>query len=113
MANEVLESPRQRVAAVAAPVPMRVFVVGRIESSRSYEGKRYTHVLTPAPDAYSRPQLLEVRSKGKLGDKGDEISVSCVLGGFQRKAYQAKDAKTGEITTVIPVEHTLDLIEDN
>ena len=109
---EILENTRQRVAAVAAPVPMRVLVVGRVESSRSYEGKRYTHVLTPAPDAYSRPQLLEIRSKGKLGDKGDEVSISCILGGFQRKSYQAKDQKTGEITTVVPVEMTLDLVEE-
>ncbi len=109
---EGLENTRQRGASVPALVPMRVLVVGRVESSRTYEGKRYTHVLTPAPDAYSRPQLLEIRSKGKLGDKGEELSVSCVLGGFQRKAYQAKDQKTGEITTVIPVEMTLDLVEE-
>ena len=92
-------------------IPMQVLVKGRIESSRSHEGKRYTHVMTPAPDAYTRPQLLEIRSKGRLGEKGDEITVSCVLGGYQRKAYQAKDKQSGEVTTVIPVEHTLDLVE--
>jgi hypothetical protein len=36
------------------------------------------------------PQLLEIRSKAKFGDKGEEVSVSCLLGGYQRKAYQAK-----------------------
>jgi hypothetical protein len=96
---------------MATVQPMRVLVVGRIELSRTHEGKRYTHVMTPAADAYSRPQLLEVRSKGKLGDKGEEVSVSCVLGGYQRKAYQVKDKNTGEIVTVLPVEHTLDLVE--
>lgn len=96
----------------AIPIlPMRVLVLGRIESSRVHDGKRLTHVMTPAADAYSRPQLLEIRSKGKLGDKGEEISVSCVLGGYQRKAYQAKDKNTGEIQTVNPVEHTLDLVD--
>lgn len=92
-------------------IPMQVMVKGRIETSRSHEGKRYTHVMTPAADAYSRPQLLEVRSKAKFGEKGEEVSVSCVLGGYQRKAYQAKDKNTGEIVTVVPVEHTLDLVE--
>lgn len=92
-------------------IPMRVQIGGRIESSRTHDGKRYTHVLTPAPDAYSRPQLLEIRSKSKLGEKGEEINVTCVLGGYQRKSYQAKDKETGEISTVTPVEHTLDLVE--
>ncbi|NHZ93927.1 single-stranded DNA-binding protein [Massilia sp. CCM 8733] len=91
---------------------MVVMVVGRLEGSKSYEGKRYTQVMTPAADAYSRPQLVEIRSKGRLGEKGDEISCHCVLGGFQRKAYETKDKQTGEIVKVVPVEHTLDLCEE-
>lgn len=94
-----------------AVIPMRVSVTGRIESSRLFDGKRYSHVLTPAPDAYSRPQLVEIRSNGKLAEKGDEVTVLCTLGGYQRKAYEAKDKNTGEVVRVIPVEHTLDLVE--
>jgi hypothetical protein len=90
---------------------MHVIVAGRIEGSKAYEGKRYTQVMTPAADAYSRPQLVEIRSKARLGEKGDEISCQCVLGGFQRKAYETKDKQTGEIVKVVPVEHTLDLVE--
>lgn len=91
--------------------PMVVFVRGRLEKSRSYEGKRYSQILTPAPDAYSRPQLVEVRSKSKLGDVGEEVSVTCLLGGFARKAYQAKDKETGEVLTIVPVDHTLDAVD--
>lgn len=90
---------------------MMVAVMGRIEGSKVYEGKRYTQIMTPAADAYSRPQLVEVRSKSRIGEKGDEIACQCVLGGFQRKAYETKDKSTGEIVKVIPVEHTLDLVE--
>ncbi len=90
---------------------MVVLVAGRLESSKTYEGKRYTQVMTPAADAYSRPQLVEIRSKARLGEKGEEISCECVLGGFQRKAYETKDKQTGEIVKVVPVEHTLDLVE--
>jgi len=90
---------------------MHVVVTGRIEGSKTYDGKRYTQVMTPAADAYSRPQLVEVRSKSRLGEKGEEISCQCVLGGFQRKPYETKDKQTGEIVKVVPVEHTLDLIE--
>lgn len=95
----------------AAPKSMHVLVAGRIEASKTFDGKRYTQVLTPAQDAYSRPQLVEIRSKGKLGDKGEEVSAQCLLGGFQRKPYEVKDKNTGEIVKVIPVEHTLDLVE--
>ena len=91
---------------------MHVVVAGRIETSKLYEGKRYTQVMTPAADAYSRPQLVEVRSKGKLGEKAEEITIQCVLGGFQRKAYETKDKQSGEIVKVVPVEHTLDLCEE-
>lgn len=91
--------------------PMAVLVNGRIEGSKAYEGKRYTQVMTPAADVYSRPQLVEIRSKSRLGEKGEEVSCTCVLGGFQRKAYETKDKQTGEVVKVIPVEHTLDLVE--
>lgn len=91
---------------------MRVVIRGRIEASRRYEGKSYTHILTPAADAYSRPQLIEVRSNARLGDKGDEITIACTLGGYARKPYQVRDKNTGEVTTITPVDHTLDLIEN-
>jgi hypothetical protein len=90
---------------------MQVIVRGRIEASRTYEGKRYTHIMTPAADAYSRPQLVEVRSKARLGEKGDEVTVVCVLGGFSRKPYEAKDKSTGEVVKITPVDHTLDVVE--
>jgi hypothetical protein len=90
---------------------MQVLVSGRIEASRRFDGRTLTHVLTPAPDAYSRPQLLEIRSTRRLGDKGEEITVTCQLGGYQRKAFQTTDKETGERVTVVPVDHTLDLIE--
>jgi hypothetical protein len=85
---------------------MHVVVIGRIEGSKAYEGKRYTQVMTPAADAYSRPQLVEIRSKARLGEKGDEISCQCVLGGFQRKAYETKDKQTGEVVKCpVPFDH--------
>jgi len=108
-ANTVAKTEEKKPSGI---LPMRVIVRGRLESMRRYEGKTYSHVMTPAADAYSRPQLVEIRSKSKLGEKGEEIIATCVLGGYSRKAYQAKDKATGEISTVVPVEHTLDLIED-
>lgn len=91
--------------------PMQVMVRGRIEQMRSFDGTRYTRIMTPAPDAYSRPQVVEVRGKQKLGEKGDEVTVLCSLGGYQRKPYQFKNKDTGEVETIVPVDHVLDVVE--
>jgi len=91
---------------------MQVLVRGRIEATRTHDGVRYTRIMTPAPDAYSRPQIVEVRGKKRVGDRGDEITVLCSLGGYQRKPYQVKNKETGELETVTPVDMTLDVIDD-
>ncbi|WP_354684015.1 single-stranded DNA-binding protein [Cupriavidus necator] len=92
--------------------PMHVLVRGRIEAQRSHEGTRYTRIMTPAPDAYSRPQIVEIRGKNKLGERGDEVTVTCTLGGYQRKAYQIKNKDTGELETITPVDMTLDVKDE-
>ncbi|ANH73487.1 putative helix-destabilizing [Ralstonia insidiosa] len=91
--------------------PMEVVVRGRIEQMRSHEGTRYTRIMTPAPDAYSRPQVVEVRGRQKLGERGDEVTVKCTLGGYQRKPYEFKNKQTGEVETIVPVDHVLDVVE--
>jgi hypothetical protein len=110
MADTNVLSKVETKAAAALPV-MQVRVSGRVEKSRVYEGKRYTQILTPAPDAYSRPQLVEVRSKSKVGEAGDEVSLVCLLGGFSRKPYKVRNDDTGEISMITPVDHTLDFVE--
>ena len=90
---------------------MQVCVIGKIDDIRRFKGDRYTRILTPAPDAYSRPQTIQIRSKGQLGQKGEEISVLGKLGGFTRKAFKSVDADTGEVSMVTPVDMTLDAIE--
>lgn len=92
--------------------PMQVMVHGRVEASRTHDGVRYTRILTPAPDAYSRPQTVEVRSKQPFGAKGDEVKVLAQLGGYTRKPFEAKDKSSGEIFKVTPVDMTLDAVEN-
>lgn len=99
---------------VSAPVgtsPLRVFVRGKIEAQRSHEGFRFTRIITPAADEYSRPQTVEVRSKQRLGETGEEVSVGCQLGGYTRRPYRVTDKDTGESRMVTPVEHTLNAVE--
>lgn len=92
-------------------VPMQVLIKGKVEASRRFDSKRFTRIITPAADAYSRPQVVEVRSMGKLADVGDETEVVCRLGGYTRKPYRVTDKDTGETSMVTPVDITLDAAE--
>lgn len=91
--------------------PMEVLIKGKIDASRKYESKHYTRLITPASDAYSRPQIVEVRSATKLGQRDEEVTVTCKLGGFTRKPYRYTDKETGETLMVTPVDLTLDAID--
>lgn len=90
----------------------QAMVRGRIEESRRHEQFIYTRILTPAADEFSRPQSLEIRSRKRLGQTGDVINCVVQLGGYTRKAFQAKDKETGELYMVKPVDHTLDAVEE-
>lgn len=98
-------------AGLAKAKPMQVLVIGKVDAIRRYDGKTYTRVLTPAADAYSRPQVLEIRADRKIGERGEEISVPCQLGGFTRKPFRVTDKDTGETSMVTPVDMTLDAAE--
>ena len=91
--------------------PMEVTIIGRIDAARRFEKTYFTRFTTPAPDAYSRPQVIEVRSKARLGDVGDEVTVQAKLGGYTRKPYRVTDKDTGETSMVTPVDLTLDAVE--
>ena len=90
---------------------MQVTITGKIDASRKFEDKRYTRIITPAADSYSRPQVVEVRSKGQLGTRGEEITIEAMLGGYTRKPFRSTDKETGETSMVTPVDLTLDAVE--
>jgi len=90
----------------------QVLVRGRIEEYRRHGNTSYTRILCPAADEYSRPQTMEIRSKTRLGQKGDTITQLCVVGGYTRKAFRATDKETGETMMVTPVDQTVDALED-
>lgn len=84
---------------------------GRIEGSRRFDGKTYTHLSQPAASAYDKPALNELISASSLGSVGDEIRVKCRIGGFPRKPYDFTDKSTGEVRRVKPVDNTLLVVE--
>jgi hypothetical protein len=89
---------------------MRVVIVGRVVASRSFDGGRVTTIVTPAADSYSHPSTVDVRSKQQLGQKGEEVRVTCSLRGFQRR-FQYTDSKTGEVKRGDRCEHNLEAVE--
>ena len=98
-------------ATTAKMIPMQVLVRGRIDAARRHDKTTYTRIITPAPDPYSRPQTVEVRSKQRFGQPGDEVAQLATLGGYARKPFRSTDKETGETTMVIFVEMTVDAIE--
>lgn len=106
-----MATPTETTSRAPAAVPMQVTVKGRIDARRRHDKTTYTRIVTPAPDPYSRPQTVEIRSKGSLGQAGDEIVVQALLGGYTRKPFRSTDKETGETTMVTPVDLTLDAIE--
>lgn len=106
-----MATPSETTSRAPSAIPMQVTVRGRIDARRRHDKTTYTRIVTPAPDPYSRPQTVEIRSKGSLGQAGDEIVVLAQLGGYTRKPFRSTDKDTGETTMVTPVDLTLDAIE--
>lgn len=91
--------------------PMAVLIAGKVMRVRRHESFTYTTVICPAKDEYSRPSVIEVRSKARFGEKDEVVRVSCELGGYEGKAYSVVDKDSGERKTLVPVNHFLDLVE--
>ena len=111
-----LEKPLSDLAAVQAKAPVKlksreVSIMGKVVRVRRYEQFFYTAVICPAVDVYSKPQVVEIRSKLRFAENDEEITVIAVLGGYEGKPYQVTDRETGERRQLVPVHHFLDLVE--
>lgn len=83
---------------------------GKVDSVRHHGGNVYTRVISPADDPYSRPDVVEVRSKTPVGVPGQMVGLDCVLRGYVRKPYKFTDPQTGEIRVVVPVDYSLEAV---
>lgn len=87
------------------PIPLNhVMVSGRISMKprryKTKEGQMYSHIIKlPAPDAFSSPQTVEINALKSLGEKGEDVVVLCVIGGYGR-SYDYTDKSTGEVSNV-------------
>lgn len=95
--NAVVNTP-------AAPQAMKsnqAVVIGKVESKRKHDKFTYTVVLLAAPDPYTRPDVLEVRSRQSIGDVGEQVKCLVTLGGFKRKPFQTEDGRTVQTVSVM------------
>jgi hypothetical protein len=94
-------------------LPIRGLEVrGKVLRVRRHEAFTYTSIVCPAADEYSKPQVVEIRSKSRFAEKDEVANARVVLGGYEGKAYQVVDRDTGERRSIIPVTHYLDLVEE-
>ena len=91
--------------------PGQVWIVGRCLRVRRHETHVYTVVICPAVDAYSKPQVVEFRSKARFAEKEEDCSVIGAVGGYEGKSYTITDRETGERKTLQPVNMFMDLVE--
>lgn len=91
--------------------PLEVFIKGKCLRVRRHEQYTYTTIICPAKDEYSKPQVVEVRSKSRFVDREEPVTCSALLGGYEGKAYAVVDRETGERRQLVPVNLYLDLIE--
>jgi len=76
-----------KVTDLGSPIPKLngvVEITGKVEEAREHNEKYYTRIIMPAPDEFSKPQTVEIRSNSKIGKFEEVITVDCQLGGFKR-----------------------------
>lgn len=67
----------------------------RVEKTEMYQGKHYTVVAAPAPDAFSHPSKYRVTSDRQIGAVGNVLDITCTMRGVVRpKSYV--DRSTGQ-----------------
>lgn len=101
-----------KITPQSAAKPLQVAIIGKVTRVRRYEKFFYTTIICPAVDVYSRPSVVEVRSKSRFADTDEETRVNAILGGYEGKPYAVTDRESGERKTLVPVHLFLDAVED-
>ncbi len=96
------------------PVTVNQAVVGgRLGPRRTMnlkEGKRFLQLLmTPAPDPYSMPSVIELKSLQPVGGEGDEWTGVVRVGGYPNN-FNVTD-KDGVVTSVRSARVVLEVVE--
>jgi hypothetical protein len=83
--------------AQAAQTPLVVRILGRVDHVKQGTSKGkpsfLTLVKTPAPDPFTAPSTVEIRSTVRIGTVGEEVEIFANLKGY---AQSGTSEKTGE-----------------
>lgn len=90
-----------------------VTFTGRISAVDAWPAGRPTRYTTllrlPAGDQYETPATVEVVSAHSVGKEGEEVTLTCSVGGRYR-SYSATDKQTGEQRTVKTADNLLTVL---
>jgi len=83
--------------AQTAQIPLVVRILGRVDFVKQGQSKGkpsfLTLIKTPAPDPFTSPSTVEVRSAVRIGSVGEEVEVFANLKGYGQSGVSEK---TGE-----------------
>lgn len=109
-----MSTAQSGTAAATQALLLSATVKGRVFAARRIQTKAGPQVITilklAAPDEYSSPQTIELRSSGRLADTGQDWQGRVRIGGYGR-TYQVTDPDTGEKRTVQTADNSLTVIE--
>ena len=108
-----MSNPQAVVATLAAPPALPSFiawVTGQVavksRSITTQEGRRWLTVIAlPAPDAFTSPAVVEVRSLDSIGEPGDAFRGKLLIGGYRRSYTPA-----GSDKPIASANNTLELV---
>lgn len=90
------------------------FVSGRLGDRRKFKTKDgvrwFQLLLTPAPDPYSMPQVVELKSIQALGNEGDDWSGVVRLCGYPN-TFSTKPDSDGVVAQIKSAYNILEVIE--
>lgn len=92
--------------------PNQSLLRGRVNTIRKAEECYFTEVTLPAPDEYSQPAIVEIRSRKRIGQAGDTVECLTACGGYRGKSFVYTDKETGERSNRRPVVNSYVAIED-
>lgn len=79
------------VASIAPSLKVnQMFIQGRISHVSKFNDYFEHIIMTPAPDAYSKPSLMRVNASTRLGQKEEDVKVLCSFNGWAND-YKNKD----------------------
>ncbi len=108
-------APVQTPSTTTLALPqLQARLAGRIVVRRRISTKNGPMVVTivklPAPDEFTSPQTVELRSSRSLGEPGDDWRGVVAIGGYGR-SYKQADPETGESRVVQTADNSLTVIE--